>query len=253
MTTNCYFARSGAVCDYILSEDLANHPGDYKLYIFAGVLNYDEKFLQAVKKLRQKNVTLLWLHAPGYSKNFTVDTAYMKELTGFDLAALPSAPAEICLNDGTMTGIAEDTLTPAFFVRDNSGAKVLGKYRDTAYTGMAEIREGASRSIFCGSYRFSTAFMRQLAKESGAHIYTASADPFEASENLLMLHARFPGKKYISLKKKCDVLDIFERKIISRNQSGFSVDMPLHTTKLFYCGSDANELLKMLKAGEKSK
>jgi len=243
-------ARSGAVCDYILSEDLANHTGDYKLYIFAGVLNYDEKFLQAVKKLRQKNVTLLWLHAPGFSKDFTADLSYMKELTGFDLAYLPSAPAEIRLNNGTLTGIAEDTLTPAFFIRNESNAKVLGKYRDTDYTGMAEIREGNSRSIFCGSYRFSTAFMRELANSSGAHIYTASGDPIEANENLFMLHARFPGKKLVKLKKNTVVLDIFERKIISRGKNFFTLEMPLHTTKLFYCGDDADELLDTLNAKE---
>ena len=240
-------SRSGVVCDYILSEDLANHKKDYKLYIFAGVLNYDEKFLQAIKNLRKKNVTLLWLYAPGYSKNFVTNVAYMKELTGFDLRYLPSVTAEVKLNDSSTTGIAEDNLTPGFHVQVNKNVKVLGKYNNTPYVGMAEIKEGLSRSIFSGSYRFSTSFMRKLALEAGAHVYTNTGDPLEANENLLMIHSRFPGNKTIKLKNPTTVLDVFERKIVSENKAIFNINMPLHTTKLFYCGDNAQELLNMLK------
>lgn len=45
-------SRSGAICDYVLAEDIANHLDDYKLWIFTDCFSYDDAFLAAVKRLR---------------------------------------------------------------------------------------------------------------------------------------------------------------------------------------------------------
>jgi hypothetical protein len=43
------------------------------------------------------------------------------------------------------------------------------------------------------------------------------------------------------------VLDVYERKIISRNADRFTTKVKLHETKCFYYGDDAEKLLVELK------
>ena len=152
----------------MLAEDIANHLDDYKLWIFTDCFSYDDAFLAAVKRLRARKNTLLWLYAPGYYYNHTGGVENMRALTGIDFRMIPSAPAEVRLPDGEFLGIREDVLTPAFYVPPQPGVRLLGNYTGTDFAGFAEKREGQSRTLFCGAYRFSAAFFRRLASESGA-------------------------------------------------------------------------------------
>lgn len=69
----------------------------------------------------------------------------------------------------------------------------------------------------------------------------------EANSDLLMLHARFAGKKVIDLPVRTDVLDVYNKRIAGRNVKRFVFNAPLHSTHLFYFGKDAEKLLKKLK------
>lgn len=240
-------SRSGALCDYVLAEDIANHLDDYKLWVFTDCFQYDDAFLDAVRKLRTRKNTLLWLYAPGYYRNMKGNVENMKTLTGFEFRELSSAPAEIQTGAGEYLGIPSDTLYPAFAVPSQKGVRLLGNYTGTQHAGFAEKTDGPSRSIFCGAYRFSAAFFRKLAEESGAHIYMDSGDPVEANEGLFSIHARWPGRKHVRLKRKSDVIDVFNRKLIAEDTDAFEFDAPLHSSWLFYCGPDAKELLQELK------
>ncbi len=240
-------SRSGAICDYVLAEDIANHLDDYKLWIFTDCFSYDDAFLAAVKRLRARKNTLLWLYAPGYYYNHTGGVENMRALTGIDFRMIPSAPAEVRLPDGEFLGIREDVLTPAFYVPPQPGVRLLGNYTGTDFAGFAEKREGQSRTLFCGAYRFSAAFFRRLASESGAHIYIDSGDPVEANEGLFSLHARWEGRKTVRLKRKSDVVDVFNHRMIAENTDEFSFDAPLHSSWLFYIGTDAKAFLDSLK------
>ena len=240
-------SRSGATCDYILAEDIANHLDDYKLWIFTDCIRYDDAFLSAVKELRKRKTTLFWLYAPGYCYKDQNSLQNMKELTGFTFGSVPSASAEILLKSGKYIGIKGEQLTPAFYVVEQDGVRSHGNYAGTDLCGFAEKKEGKSRSIFCGTYRFSAAEFRELAKKSGAHIYLESGDPIEANEGLFSLHARWEGRKTIHLKQKTDVIDVFNRRMIATGTDSFTFHAPLHSSWLFYCGPDAGELLRNLK------
>lgn len=240
-------SRSGAVCDYVLAEDIANHLDDYRLWIFTDCFEYDEAFLAAVRKLRKRPVTLLWLYAPGYYRNGVNTLENMQTLTGFQFRKLASAPAEIQLADKSYLGIENEVSSPAFCIPAQPGVRLLGNYTGTPFCGFAEKQDGPSRSIFCGAYRFSAAFYRRLAAESGAHIYSDSGDPVEANEGLVTLHARWPGRKTIRLKQRSSVVDVYNHRLIADDADSFSFDAPLHSSWLFYIGPDAEKLLKELK------
>ena len=90
-------------------------------------------------------------------------------------------------------------------------------------------------------------------KESGVHVFSNTGDPLEANESLIVLHARTPGKKTIKLKRKADILDIYENKIIAKNTNIFEFNAQLHETKVFFYGNsnDVNSLQKKLKNAKK--
>lgn len=249
--TNNYnrYARMGTASDYILAEDLADMQDDkYQVYIFINTFNYDQKFLEKIRKLQQRNCTLLWVYAPGYNFEHKGSLKNMFALTGFEFTKSPTALLpQITLNNQRKMGTPSRRIAPIFQVKPAAGVTVLGKYEDGS-VGYAMRKTGKAKSIFCGAYQFDMPFLLELLKNSGVHIYTESTDILEVNSNLLMLHARFGGKKEIQLPTRTTVLDIYNRKIIGKNINKFSFEAPLHSTFMFYLGEDAEILLKKLQS-----
>ena len=239
------FARCGAAVDYVLAEDLAKHAGDYQLYVFANCFNYDQALLEAVEKLRQRDCTLLWVYAPGFAFNDACGVESMKKLTGFTFAKAdkPIVP-EVTLTDGRAMGNRTHRVAPMFHVIDKD-VEVLGRYKD-GKVGLASKKTGQATSIFCGVWQFDVPFIRETASKAGAHITATPSDPMEANDSLIMIHARFPGQKTVKLPRKCNVIDLFEKKLVAKGTDTFTFTANLHDTHLFYYGDDAEELLKKL-------
>jgi hypothetical protein len=77
-------------------------------------------------------------------------------------------------------------------------------------------------------------------------VWCDSDDPIEANDALFTLHARFPGIKTVHLPRKATVVDVFAKRIVARDTDTFTFSATLHSTYLFYFGSDAESLLKKL-------
>ncbi len=239
------FSRVGAPVDYLLAEDIGNHPGSYKLYVFINCFKYDETFLKAVDDLKKRNCVLFWVYAPGYTFNGVNSTENMKRLTGIDFAKAQNEPLmpAVKLADGRLMGTTMTRVAPMFCVTGK--AEVIGTY-ENGTAGIAAVKTGKALSIFSGVWQFDMSFLNALARRAGVHIYSESSDPVEANTSLFTLHARFPGKKTIRLPRKTDVLDVFTRRIVVRQSDSFSFDAPLHSSHLFYYGDDAEKVLAKL-------
>ncbi len=235
------YACMGAPIDYILAEDLPDHLGDYKLYIFSNCIVYDDKFLAAVEARRQRECTLFWMYAPGFTYGNTNSVENMKRLTGITLAKAekPVLPA-VTFADGKVMGTRTMRLTPTFHALDG---EPLGKY-ENGTVGLAKVKTGSATSYFSGVWQFDVPFLMELAKGAGVHLFSETMDPVEANGALVTLHARHSGRKTIRLPKKCDVLDVYNNKIVATDAESFTFDAPLHSSYLFYYGSDAKRLLK---------
>lgn len=245
-------SRCGAPVDFILAEELNKHLDDYKLYVFTDAFACDSAFREAIKRLQERQVTLLWLYAPGYYQGLSASTQNMTELTGFRFRMHRELPAEVYAGNGFFWGLKDDKLTPGFEVLAENDVKTLAHY--TGYKdicGYAERQMGKALSIFSGAYVFPASYFRDLARRSGVHIFDEDCDPLEANEGFVALHVRFPGKKTITLKERHDVLDVFNRRMIARETNEFSFEAPLHSSWLFYVGDDADELLERLNSAER--
>ena len=124
--------------------------------------------------------------------------------------------------------------------------RVIWRYSD-GNPGLAKIPQGKSTSLFYGGWQMDQAFIRDVLKKAGVFVYSDSNDPTEANEKLFTLHARYAGTKIVRLPRRTTVLDVFGRRIVSRNVDKFSFDAKLHTTYLFYLSDDADALLEKLR------
>ena len=241
------YARLGAPTDFLLAEDLYENLGNYKLYIFINCFKYDEIFLNAIEKLRQRNCVLFWIYAPGYTFNGVNNVENMKQLTGIELEKVdsPIVPA-VKLSDGRWMGTQTMQIAPMFHVPNAIGMEVLGTY-ENGKNGIVAGKTGKAISVFSGAYQFDVPFLSALAKRAGVHIYSETSDPIEANSALFTLHARFPGSKTIHLPRKTHIVDVMNKKIVARDSAEFTFDAPLHSSWLFYYGDDADELLEKLK------
>ena len=240
-------SRIGAPVDYILAEDLKDHPGNYKLYIFLNAFCSDPEFLQTVAKLRQKKCVLAWFYAPGYICGKDHGTEYMKKLTGFDFGKSDKPMImKFDLPTNETVGCGNEPVAPVFYVKPSPGVKLLAPYKNSGLTGFAERNNGKATDIYIGSWHLPVSLGKYLISKAGVHSYTDTADPVEANGRLFTLHARFAGKKVISIPEKTDVLDVFNKKIIARDADSFTFEAPLHSTWLFYFGDDAETLLQKL-------
>ena len=239
------FARSGAPFDQLLAEDLERHPGTYKLYVFLNALTYDDGFLRAVRRLRERGATLLWLYAPGYMKDNSLED--MQTLTDIRFARIDAplpAAVTVCA-DGRTMGMAAAKMPELF--RPERPDTVLGRYAN-GEPGLTASKTGKSQSFFSGTWQLDEKFVRTLIGRSGVHIYCDTDDPIEANENLFTLHARSGGRKTVNLPRKASrIVDIFEGREVARDTDTFAFDAEIHSSHLFYFGPDADRLLKALR------
>ena len=242
-------ARIGAGVDLLLAEDLADNPGDYRLYIFQTCTKLTPALQKAAERLRARDCTILWTFAPGYTANDGNSIANMKALTGMDFVLCKDVTDPgVTLEDGTKVGSlvypkGSRPLAPIFAAACPD--KVLGRYSNGA-AGLAEAKTGKARTIFSGSYFLEAPLMQRLAREAGVHIFGDALDIYEANERFLSVHARNAGKKTIRLPRRTDVVDVFNRKIVARDADAFTFEAPLHSTWLFYFADDAEAFLKTL-------
>ena len=239
-------SQIGGPVDYILAEDLHNHLGDYKLYIFTDCYEYDDAFLAAIQQLHKRKCTLLWIYAPGLYYKGKADVANMKRLTGIEFKRVPEPIVPAISMGKDFLGLTTLRLSPMFHVGKESGAEVIANYIGSDFGGLAATQCGEARSVFSGAYRLNVDFLKTLAKESGVRIYSDTNDPMEANDAFVTLHARSAGKKTITFPKPCDVLNVFTGDIVARDVTSYTFDAPLHSSWLFYYGKDADALRKAI-------
>ena len=239
------FGRIGAPVDCLLAEDLADHPGNYRFYIFPNAWRYDAKLAAAAARLRSHGCTLLWFYAPGYVSVDGNGTDGMASLTGMRFGRIPGkVAAELKMSDGRKMGVAGNAFEPLFRCV-SEGAEILGRYAN-GDAGAGAVKTGEATSVFCGTWRPDVKFLAEIARSAGVHLFSDTDDAVEANDRLVSLHARRAGTKTIRLPRRTDVVDVFARKVVARNVDSFSFDAALHSSHLFYYGEDAESLLRKI-------
>ncbi len=237
----------GAPADFVLAEDLKDHIGDYKMWIFANCFAVDEAFVKAVRAIQNTDATLLWLYAPGYFQNGTDGVENMKALTGFTYRRVEGKRIPTMEWGVKVAGEPGDSMCPSFEVVPAENDEVRGAYEDNGAPCLVQRKVGRSRNIYCGINAPGNEVIKQLASEAGVRFYTDDNDAFDCNDAFFTLHACETGKKTIRFPKACDVVDVYNRMVVARNVDTFTFEAAIFTSHLFYYGEKADELLKLLK------
>ena len=81
-----------------------------------------------------------------------------------------------------------------------------------------------------------TAFIRDIARKEGVHIYIDTDENLHASNDIVSIHARSKGVKTIRLPRRCDVVEIYSGRTVARDTDVIEIPMEAFDTQVFLLG-----------------
>lgn len=270
--------RIGSPVDYYELDDvLRSGAKRYKMYIFLNpfcIDNNERRLMMA--RLKRDGNTLVWIYGPGFinpDAPKTLSLAHMRDLTGMSFDCIADErrarikvdnhgdPITSGLQKGTEFGDFDRPLTSGFeidketmapvalppmtvsplFHVDDPQATVLGTYVESGKVGFAVRRFKTWTSVYVGSLAVGSHILRAIAQAAGAHLYDDTDQIVYANESFLAIHTSKAGKRTLRLRRRSDVYEPFEDRVLAKDVDAFTIEVPAHATRLFFLG-DANEL-----------
>lgn len=245
-------SRFGAPSDWILLSDVEALAANYKLFVFLDVFAESAQARRAMEAVRARNATVLVAYGYGFVGSKGIDADAMSRLLGMNIKRTVAGPLMLSVRElGALSSVddpifgTESVMEPRFAVAD-SKARVLGRYLDNGEAALAVKRVGGSETYYCGVNVLPSWLLADVARAAGVHLYTAAGDTLYAGCGSITVHAAQGGMKHISLREKCDVVDLYSLEVLARGVSAFDVKLTAHETRTFALG-DASEILKRLK------
>ena len=122
-------------------------------------------------------------------------------------------------------------VSPRFAVADESAVPLANYAADGA---VAAARKG--NVIFYGGAALDAAWLREVARSAGVHIYTETDDNFFAGGNFLCIHADSAGTKVIELPRRADAVEIYTGEVLGRDTDRLEFPMKAFETKVIQLG-----------------
>lgn len=232
-------AQCGAPVDWILLDDVPRLAAQYKLVILLGAYADTPQLRQAVEALRAAGTKFIVAYGAGFidPAEAGFSAAPMNELLGMVIHQIGAGSIAVEFPDGRTVG-ADYTATPRFCVEDPE-ATTLAHYA-AAPTLAAAAQKG--NAIFYGGTLLDADFVRETAREAGAHIYCETTDNLAAGNGIISIHCNQPGTKTIRFPEATDVVDLFTGEVLGRGVTEVSFPMEGFATRALITG-DADELL----------
>ena len=246
-------ARMGAPVDFVmLSDILEGRAKEYKMYYMLNTFHLSDENRAKLKGILERdNKMTLFIYAPGYASDETLDVENVSKLTGMNVILRPRRWSVNIMPTNFEDPIMKATPTSMFwgtdmqlgpiFAIDTKGTDAVPLATSVAQQGRFETGFAIARRENY-TYAYSVAplvpacILREMAREAGVHIYNNDEDVIYAGHDYVMLHTVRTGKKTITLPRTANVVDAFSGEAIADNVNEFSFDMKGGETKLFYFG-----------------
>ncbi|MBO4298331.1 MAG: hypothetical protein J5998_05990, partial [Clostridia bacterium] len=246
-------SRMGTPVDYVLLSDvLSGKAKKYKMYYMLNVFHLSKEERNGLKAIVERDgIVTLWIYAPGFSDEESLDTAHIEALTGMKARLRPRQwsvnifasnfddPVMRDLPTSTFWG-TDMQLGPIFSIdTEGTDAVPLGtsvSQQGRFETGFAIARRNNYTCAWSVAPMVPAGVLRGLAREAGAHIYTDEEDVIYAGHDMLMLHTVRTGDKAITLPREADVYDAFSGQLIARKVTSFTDRLQAGHTRLYYFG-----------------
>ncbi|MBO7535271.1 MAG: hypothetical protein J6T46_14865, partial [Victivallales bacterium] len=214
----------------ILLEDVVNNADKYKIVIFLNSFVDTPALHAAFDALRKRNVKIVVAYGAGFIDDKGLNINGMNALTGLHFKQIDDGSLKVSFNGKRATG-DNYPVNPRFTITDED-AVVYGKYLDTGEVAVAE----KANIVFHGGARLDTAFIRDIARKEGVHIYIDTDENLHASNDIVSIHARSKGVKTIRLPRRCDVIEIYSGRTVARDTDVIEIPMEAFDTQVFLLG-----------------
>ena len=111
--------------------------------------------------------------------------------------------------------------------------KEFGKGAAQSRKGIASRGEGDYAAIFMTAVQIPANLWRNIARYSGAHVYSESNDVLMADKSVVAIHSLRPGKRTIKLPEKSRVKDLVTGKVVSRGTREIKFKLDAPETKVY--------------------
>lgn len=161
-------AECGAGYDLLSVSDIfSERVGGYKLYVFVNQYDIPRRRRERIDELLSaEGKRALWIYAPDYATGGACDVRRISEIVGMSVCESRRSHGGI-VSGGEVYGY--DVPAP-YFAIDDSEAIPLACFED----GAVAIAERGG-SFYCAAANLPSAVMREIARRSGAFIYSESA------------------------------------------------------------------------------
>lgn len=169
-------ARMGAPYDIYSMNDIDRiDPDQYKLYIFLDAYYMTDEQREYINKtIKNGGRNVMFVGGADYvnDEGFSLDRVC--DMTGFDVEIMEKDEKSINAYNTTF-GYA-DAKTPTLYVNDKD-AEILGRYTYSRLAGLVKKNFENYTMYFSGIGNFSASVLREIARQSGVHIYTENDIP----------------------------------------------------------------------------
>ena len=200
------FFKTGTIHDVINIADLDKVNVDqYKVVVFVNtwVLNDAQKKL-IKDKIAANGRNLVWVYAPGYSNEKTLNKNFIEAVTQIKMQQFSSNEVITVQVDSTITAnnnftVWNNAINP-LFIADDDKAVVLGKINGSNNAGFVKKQFSNYTSWFASIPMAHIVLWKYIFKQSGAHIYDDAQDVLYCGNGVLTIHTAKGGQRTIHLK-----------------------------------------------------
>lgn len=198
--------KTGVVHDVIHIDDLSVCNLDqYKAVIFMNTWTLTREQKKVIGESVAKNGrSLIFLYAPGYSDENTLNEKFMEDVTGLTLTAVKQdKPSSIVVEKSVMDTpdihVWNRAVNPLFVAAENQG-EVFGRLSGTNQPAFVRKKFASHSSWFISLPPEDISLWRFIFKEAGAHLYLNQGKVIYGGGGILTIHASTGGKELLTLK-----------------------------------------------------
>jgi hypothetical protein len=239
-TLRARFYRMGApVRMHYLGDLLSGRMPPARVYIFVNPFYVDRAARDAIARATAGK-TAVYSYGSGFL-NEGADDRLVSELIGMPVHRINGKGAEVTFLPGEnplLDGLSDAPfgtkaeLDPLWAVDAQSGVTPLAARSDGEIL-VAAKRDTNGLRVYVGTTDVPAAFLRNVLKVSGGHIYVDSDDVVSSDDHFLALTATAAGTKQITLRKPATVRDLYGDRTQGTDISSFEVPMAKGETRLF--------------------
>ncbi|WP_116951838.1 beta-galactosidase [Jiangella endophytica] len=220
----------------------------YSLYVLPNAIKVDRELRRVIRRLRDRGKSFVWGHGAGwFGDGNTPGAAGVTDLTGVEMTTteqqahlrvttVESASAALAgIAPGTTFGTTSAVGAPLVHPTGGNG-ELLATVEGTPTPGVVRVehRRGG-HSTYSVAPRIPARFLRNAAKEAGAHVYVDNDDVVYANRRFVALHAISDGPRTIHLPTRATtVTDAFggSHEPIARHTDTVTLQCRQHETYL---------------------